>query len=336
VNRPLVIFGVAALAVAIIIGVVVFYQLPSPETLPKQAQQNILKTEKPKQSKPPVQLTEVDKQSKLPKFDIVRVDKNGNVVIAGNALPDCIVTVSDDKNIIGKTIADRRGDWVILPVEPLSPGERQLSLVAECGDSKPVKSDRVVVLLVPEKGTGSLAVSMARDGSKPSEVMQTPTRDEKKPEKKLEKKPEVSIASVDYNDTGKLALSGTSSPDSTVQVYVNNKLIGRTKTNKKNRWSLVPKDKVDPGQYKLRVDQVKPDGNVVARSEIPFVRADSQVKFSAGRSVIIQPGDYLWRIARERYGSGIQYTLIYEANKDQIRDPDLIYPGQIFEVPKKY
>ena len=54
----------------------------------------------------------------------------------------------------------------------------------------------------------------------------------------------------------------------------------------------------------------------------------------AGRSVIIQPGDYLWRIARERYGSGIQYTLIYEANKDQIRDPDLIYPGQIFEVPK--
>jgi LysM repeat protein len=157
-----------------------------------------------------------------------------------------------------------------------------------------------------------------------------------KKEKEHTKTPEVSIASVDYNDSGKLALSGTSSPDSTVQVYVNNKLIGRTKTDKKNKWSLVPERKVDPGQYKLRVDQVKPDGNVVARSEIPFVRADLEVKFTPGRTVIIQPGDYLWRIARERYGSGIQYTLIYEANMDQIRDPDLIYPGQVFDIPKQY
>ena len=120
-NRPLVIFGVAALAVAIIIGVVVFYQLPSPETLPKQVQQNELKTQKTKKIEPQSQQIEVDNKLKLPEFDIVRVDKNGNVVIAGKALPDCIVTVSDDKNFIGKTTADRRGDWVILPVEPLSP-----------------------------------------------------------------------------------------------------------------------------------------------------------------------------------------------------------------------
>ena len=331
-NRPLVIFGVAALAVAIIIGVVAFYQLPSPETLPKQVQQTELKSQKVKESKPQKQRTEVNTELKLPKFDVVRVDENGNVVIAGKALPDCIVTVSDDKNIIGKTTADRRGDWVVLPVEPLIPGERQLSLIAECEDSKAVKADRVVILLVPEKGTGSLAVSITPDGSKPSEVMQIPI----KKEKEHTKTPKVSIASVDYNDSGKLALSGTSSPDSTVQVYVNNKLIGRTKTDKKNKWSLVPERKVDPGQYKLRVDQVEPDGNVVARSEIPFVRADSEVKFTPGRTVIIQPGDYLWRIALERYGSGIQYTLIYEANMDQIRDPDLIYPGQVFEIPKQY
>ena len=331
-NRPLVIFGVAALAVAIIIGVVVFYQLPSPETLPKQVQQNELKTQKTKKIEPQSQQIEVDNKLKLPEFDIVRVDKNGNVVIAGKALPDCIVTVSDDKNFIGKTTADRRGDWVILPVEPLSPGERQLSLVAECGSSKPVNADRVVVLLVPEKGTGSLAVSIAQDGTTPSEVMQIPINKEKQ----QEIMPEVSIASIDYNDTGNLALSGTSSPDSTVQVYVDNKLIGRTKADKKNKWRLIPEHKVDPGLYKLRVDQVKPDGNVVARSEIPFVRADSKIEFPPGRAVIIQPGDYLWRIARERYGAGIQYTLIYEANKDQIRDPDLIYPGQVFKVPKNY
>ena len=50
--------------------------------------------------------------------------------------------------------------------------------------------------------------------------------------------------------------------------------------------------------------------------------------------VIIQPGDNLWTIARNLYGKGMRYTVIYEANRDQIRDPDLIYPGQIFTTPK--
>ncbi|MCC0065005.1 MAG: LysM peptidoglycan-binding domain-containing protein [Defluviimonas sp.] len=49
--------------------------------------------------------------------------------------------------------------------------------------------------------------------------------------------------------------------------------------------------------------------------------------------VTVQPGFTLWRIARENYGDGVLYVKVFEANKDQIRDPDLIYPGQIFTVP---
>ncbi len=49
--------------------------------------------------------------------------------------------------------------------------------------------------------------------------------------------------------------------------------------------------------------------------------------------VVIQPGNNLWQISRVIYGQGIQYTVIYEANKDQIRNPDLIYPGQILDTP---
>lgn len=49
--------------------------------------------------------------------------------------------------------------------------------------------------------------------------------------------------------------------------------------------------------------------------------------------VTVQPGFSLWRIARENYGDGVLYVKVFEANKDQIRDPDLIYPGQIFTVP---
>ncbi|WP_422053628.1 LysM peptidoglycan-binding domain-containing protein [Shimia sp.] len=53
------------------------------------------------------------------------------------------------------------------------------------------------------------------------------------------------------------------------------------------------------------------------------------------RIVTVQPGATLWAIARDRYGEGQLYLQVFEANKDKIRDPDLIYPGQVFSVPEE-
>ncbi len=50
-------------------------------------------------------------------------------------------------------------------------------------------------------------------------------------------------------------------------------------------------------------------------------------------AVIIRRGDTLWRISRRVYGRGIRYTTIYTANRDQIKNPHRIWPGQIFDVP---
>ena len=49
--------------------------------------------------------------------------------------------------------------------------------------------------------------------------------------------------------------------------------------------------------------------------------------------MVIQPGNNLWRIARVLYGDGSRFTELYEANKDLIRDPNMIYPGQVFVTP---
>jgi nucleoid-associated protein YgaU len=57
------------------------------------------------------------------------------------------------------------------------------------------------------------------------------------------------------------------------------------------------------------------------------------VALAKDQTFIVQPGNSLWRIARRSYGEGLRYTVIYDANKDQIRDPDLIYPGQVFVLP---
>ncbi|NMG41523.1 LysM peptidoglycan-binding domain-containing protein [Chelativorans sp. ZYF759] len=50
-------------------------------------------------------------------------------------------------------------------------------------------------------------------------------------------------------------------------------------------------------------------------------------------AVIIRRGDNLWRISRRVYGQGVRFSTIYLANQDQIRNPDLIWPGQVFTVP---
>jgi hypothetical protein len=87
------------------------------------------------------------------------------------------------------------------------------------------------------------------------------------------------------------------------------------------------------GTHQLRLDQVGPSGKVTGRVELPFRRElVPPGELAAGR-VIVQPGNNLWRIAYRTYGQGLRYTVIFQANRDQIRDPNRIYPGQVFNVP---
>jgi nucleoid-associated protein YgaU len=50
-------------------------------------------------------------------------------------------------------------------------------------------------------------------------------------------------------------------------------------------------------------------------------------------TAIVGRGDNLWRISKRIYGRGLRYTVIYSANQEQIRNPHLIYPGQVFVLP---
>jgi nucleoid-associated protein YgaU len=52
-------------------------------------------------------------------------------------------------------------------------------------------------------------------------------------------------------------------------------------------------------------------------------------------TTVVSRGDNLWRISRVTYGEGMRYAVVYKANRDQIRNPNRIYPGQIFVLPMK-
>jgi nucleoid-associated protein YgaU len=49
----------------------------------------------------------------------------------------------------------------------------------------------------------------------------------------------------------------------------------------------------------------------------------------------VSRGDSLWRLSQASYGAGMRYATIYKANREQIRNPNMIYPGQVFVVPAK-
>ncbi len=292
-----------------------------------------------------------------PTFDVVRVDRSGQAVIAGRAERGCRVEIRDGEDLIGVVTADRRGEWVLVTDAPLAAGSRELGLTAICDGAAPAQSDRLVVVVVPQPGadiagraaaepSGALALSVPREGGGQTTVLQAPAaprtetvdagRQVAAAETAAPKAPAddaLSLDVIDYTAKGELVLSGRSQPDGDLQVYLDNGLIGRAQADTQGKWTLRPDREVEPGLYTLRVDEVRPDGSVVARIELPFLRGEPLTDLPEGRIVIVQPGNSLWRLARRTYGSGIQYTLIFEANRDQIRDEDLIYPGQVFTIP---
>ncbi|KIN60594.1 LysM domain protein [Sulfitobacter noctilucae] len=150
----------------------------------------------------------------------------------------------------------------------------------------------------------------------------------------------VAIDTISYSGAGEVQLAGRAQSDTaSVRVYLDNAPVVNLAVDAAGRWRGELPD-VDEGIYTLRVDEVSSQGTVTSRVETPFKREDAQVLADATaaqsgpvKAITVQKGATLWAIARERYGDGELYVRVFEANASSIRDPDLIYPGQIFDLP---
>ena len=183
----------------------------------------------------------------------------------------------------------------------------------------------------------------------------------------------VAIRVVEAGEGGALFASGTSSAGQAIQLYLSGTAIAKATTAEDGHWSFTVSKGMKPGSYLVRADALAANGDVVARAEVPFdypadasaapataanaaaskdgaganapkaseVAATSKVPVSSESDAVVKQldtaivtrGDSLWRISRKVYGRGVRYTQIYEANTKQIRDPKLIYPGQVFVLP---
>ena len=152
---------------------------------------------------------------------------------------------------------------------------------------------------------------------------------------------QVALDAISYSLEGDVQLTGRAQDSADqVQVYLNNKPIAALTVDEEGGWRGALPD-IDTGVYTLRIDEVNDAGTVTSRVETPFKREDPEVLKEATEqaeggvaAITVQKGATLWAIARERYGEGTLFVRVFEANKDSIRDPNLIYPGQVFNLPE--
>jgi len=282
-----------------------------------------------------------------PSFDVVRVDANCGLLAAGTAEPTARVRIYSGDKVLGTVQASRRGEWVFLSGEPLEPGARKINAIATNPDGRDLETARLVIMQVPdcsqaeEKRAPAIAL-LAPKAEKTEEKQAFDKRVSKllqipEPEGDLKAAKNLSVGAIDYDEKGNVALSGKGTPGRDVRIYLENKPVGDAKVDDDGNWAFQPDSEIPAGNYTLRADQLDPSGKVISRIEIPFKReaADDVILAKGGVEIraVVQPGNSLWRIARRMYGEGTQYTMIYQANQDQIKDPDLIFPGQIFKLP---
>ncbi len=322
----LVLLGLAAIAAAIGLNDFAWHEemTGGTETVTEQATRPPGATETPEAPSP-----------RTPSFDVIRVNPEGDTVIAGKAPPGSEVQILDGETVIGTVKADERGEWVFIPEKPLSPGSRNLSLKAVLENGNVIASAEDVVIAVPEQAAAAdapkprqaMVLKFPKAANAPTKIIQNPAGKTDRAEYPL------TIDTLDYDAKGHLIVGGAAPKGATVQLYLDAGLIARTTAGDDSQWVARPEELIPPGLYTLRADQVGENGKVLARVEYPFSRAEDIKSMAEGTYVLVQPGNSLWRIARRVYGSGFSYTQIFEANKGRIIDPDLIYPGQVFEVP---
>ncbi len=277
------------------------------------------------------------------KLEVVRVRPDGSLVIAGKGLPDSTIEVISNSEVIAVTNSDKVGDFVAVPQKQLKSGEYFLSFRQTTGNNKVVIANKSVAINVTGKKDDLPIVAIVDgQGKLGAKVIQAPglgkkeetNKDDKISAKNLEKEPQIKILAITHDSkSGQLVLSGIAYNG----VQVNAGFTGKETSSTKiinNEWTLSIPGKLIAGKQKVFAVLLGKNGKVLSENSI-IINGKSIENANGKTLIIVQKGDALWNIAYQRLGLGNRYIDIVELNKDKIKNPDLIYPKQLFIMPNK-
>ncbi len=259
---------------------------------------------------------EVDTET-APSFDIVRIERGGTIVVAGRWLPHQNISILINGKIVATERTDSRGEFVYAPTHPLAAGNYTLSLL---GVNPDVKSEDKVFVYVSEHGyKNSVSLLMTADGST---LLQAPT---------MLADGDLTVSKIDYLSTGRIVVTGDALPRLRVSMTLDGKYIGFARVSDHRHFGMgADVGELTPGnEYSLAVRLHDGDGRTVAtvrhNFKMPEMTGDDDTFYTVRR------GDCLWIIARNFLRRGILFSMIAERNN--IENPDLIYPKQLLQIP---
>ena len=243
-----------------------------------------------------------------PSFDVVRVEDNGALVVAGKAAGNAKVEIVTGSKVIGAAVAGADGDFAVVLDQPLKPGDYQIVLRATAPDNVVATSTETAVVSVPSEPGGQVLALVEAPG-KPAELItvpkpaETPTKlpapqqpanapaatteapastaaapaapqPAPAPAKSAASASQVKIAVEAVEIEGKkIFIAGVADAGRKVRAYANEILIGETQASPEGRFLIEAERELPVGDYIIRADALEPDGvKVVARAAVPFQR----------------------------------------------------------------
>ena len=301
-----------------------------------------------------------------PAFDIARIEPTGEAVIAGRAMPGATVELLRNGEFHDRAVADQSGQFVMVPPR-LPSGTYDLTLRAQQLDGKKARSKQsvavalepnanerpVVALMTPNKPT----VVLSQPPSKPMAGALVVEAVETEPGGKLhvsgQARPGAAlrlylndsfVASVTAGTDGRFAVTiieGVAPGSYRVRLDEVGSNSGAVSARAEVPFK-VPDTAITSGPVQATSSKGR---DIVAAQRPQLATAGTTVPpQEASPSTVVVPkiattsvsrGDSLWRLSHFTYGAGTRYAVIYKANRAQIRNPNLIYPGQIFVLPTR-
>ena len=268
---------------------------------------------------PEVNVPVVEKKQEvtIPEFDIVRIEKEGNVVIAGRWMPHKNISIMVNGRVIATERTNFDGEFAYSTQTAWDAGNYTIVLV---GNDPEIKSNESVFVYISEDGPqNSVSLLMTKDGST---LLQMPSSLQDN---------DLTVSKIDYLDSGRIVVTGDGLPRLRVSLSLNDEYVGFARVSDYKHFGLgADVGELTPGQeYSLTVRMHDGDGRTVGyvfhKFTMPEMTGDDDTYYTVRR------GDCLWIIARNFMRRGILFSIIAERNG--IKNPDLIYPQQLLQVP---
>lgn len=303
---------------------------------PKPIEKAIVKTPEPE----PVEKTA---KPQIPVLIQAAEVEGKKVFIAGTGQAGAMVHIYIDSKFMGKVPVGAEGAFLYEGSGGLKAGRHAVRADMVRIGSADVLARAVVSLLhepVVAEPVKVAKVEPKKEAPKPAAKAPEKIVDEKVVDEKVLEKPPVKVAEKPAPVTTKPVVEEKTeiavvSPEPPVPAPVVSKPAApKPETPKIVKTVEPPKpEPVEVASIEAKVDVPAPMPAPEAKVETAATTSEAVPEIVTGSSVIIRKGDSLWRVSRRKYGQGIRYTTIFEANREQIQNPHLIFPGQILDIP---